>query len=1623
MQLYERADRKVQGISEPVTNPNSGESAVSFIVFPALLAEVATKLFPDSSGQDARQRLMRKGVLPLSVKIAKLLDERQSAAQQVSSPKAVVPASAPTSPMPELAPTAAAPPPASPPAQRSSPRAAATANLLSSPLPASPQGVTSVPPSPQRSVASPGAGSAVGFAVQPQPEYPPLPSSAVSGSRDDTRAPALATQDDAVAVEPIAPPPVEHPEAALLSAAAAALNTSSSSVPAATAASTSSEVPLPASARTPKSDRATAAATQVTIGANGLPRFMQPTKAIAGVGHLAGGAGIRSRSASAERDGLVDASAAADAPSSAAVGAPVVGAAPVPAATVQAFIQRQFKAEEERKTRASARALAVQSAETNGNGVPKLSEGTRKILARLQPSGGFAPPAVPPAATLAQMRIQSFQQLTTAATAIDAAAWPSVSPALPTTPTGKSAAAALGRRPAAPPAAAAGEALYRNAMNRLDRQKALIQETMAEEQKMRNGKKASGKSESLVRRRLAREVAAACVYIAAQRSSGVYQYNTSSSANADGSSDLLPWWLLGLTAGDAATVLHHLGFFSGSPLAHAAASRAVSILCAPGADPAHDALPIAQVNPNAAAVPDDGDITAAIADNCRSLAKVWRAATGGLPYGDGNVVLPAVRLLALLQSLVTGAYDVRPEVLTSASSDIGMDQPFVLIRSSPQRAGVPSSPVRGAGRDGTISVDGSPAQAPLAAVSANGMNGIVHSDVPAAFAAVLSEHTARLRALQDSIDADGNDPLSASLRAAARAEAGDHGIPMPSAATAGLAVAVHPLADDVISARTLFAGSVLAPLKQLYTNRLSYLTILTRDDGKRAIAVAASRDIVAARGSEGAGANEDGNGGGNGVADAFVRAADARGGAMAAMASEAAAGANLGHGPLLRQRGPLTSRNMTAAQRYDEEECTFAPLLCKKSLALASRRESAMMADINSNTDSPTAAATGAGGGAEGSPSVPPSSSPANGNIITIPREVLMMKYKADVEERNEALRALKEAAEMAHCTFKPDTSASQGAGSSSSGNDGGMDGIHGSGGAGFGRSRAGNSLAGVYVPNYSSLVQAAVNSVPGAHIPAHRAAETPWIAKASRLDALSMANKSRNDWLYHLASVRDTAISHAHELHLQAKESIEMDGCTFKPQTNWAKSKAFRGRVGAASAAAGASGVKKGKAIQNSKNDSNGGSGAANVVGATDYFAFPSNDEAGGRHDNEADQWAGRGNVTGIDTNRTSSIDGDGASADYDHFDEQDLNGSAVSDDSAVEVEVDVDVGTDAALLLASEPVQPHLAASRNRGGTPGRPGAAPSSSAAANGAQSALSASGALGNTNGKATVTVSHKLARGAKGLDTHLKRILKGRAEKEERKRMDAALSAGVLHKRAVVRDNTGRTVMKPFAFVTEFRALAHDGHVLAGEPSQPPSTNTSYQHQQQQMYDYSDVPAPMLPVPSSSSTAAAVSVGGDHHGASSAPVLAAPPAAQGGPSSYRPPFDPPAAGAPASVTGTGSIINDGQSSAVGGGGLGSSHLGSSHASHTQTLTFPAGEPPLMYVDVTVSAGTVERIPVWRDSDLKGLAAEFAAKHGLTRKMARRLEKMIASEAHRAGISLAASGIMHQEGMAASTVGHE
>ena len=316
----------------------------------------------------------------------------------------------------------------------------------------------------------------------------------------------------------------------------------------------------------------------------------------------------------------------------------------------------------------------------------------------------------------------------------------------------------------------------------------------------------------------------------------------------------------------------------------------------------------------------------------------------------------------------------------------------------------------------------------------------------------------------------------------------------------------------------------------------------------------------------------------------------------------------------------------------------------------------------------------------------------------------------------------------------------------------------------------------------------------------------------------------------------------------------------------------------------------------------------------------------------------------------------------------------------------------------------------------------------------------------------------MASSAKGLGGHLRRAVKARVEKEEKARLDAALAQGVLHKRAVVRDADGRTVVKPFALVTDVRAASSsaDSFVFGDGRHASPTPATAHGRAGASRGPSANGPAssrPSVPVGGLGSFAAVAhspagglrspaapyaegvgsSVGLVYPSHSSYPstaalfgrLAAAPPAlptASATGLSYSPSTTSMGFAAPTAPLGAPLAYQAPQAHVLGEGGR-APPLGSSGSAAASVLTVPpvtlptdnepaehATEPasadlvasagpsstPLMYVDVTVSADRVERIPIWTDSDLPTVAADFAAKHGLPKRMAKRLERMMETQ---------------------------
>jgi hypothetical protein len=216
-------------------------------------------------------------------------------------------------------------------------------------------------------------------------------------------------------------------------------------------------------------------------------------------------------------------------------------------------------------------------------------------------------------------------------------------------------------------------------------------------------------------------------------------------------------------------------------------------------------------------------------------------------------------------------------------------------------------------------------------------------------------------------------------------------------------------------------------------------------------------------------------------------------------------------------------------------------------------------------------------------------------------------------------------------------------------------------------------------------------------------------------------------------------------------------------------------------------------------------------------------------------------------------------------------------------------------------------------------------------------------------------------------------------------------AGVFHKRAIVRDASGKTVVRPFAFSTEFRALTDDGssfirkvplvkHTAETTPTKILSSSTP-----------TDV---LTSLPSSDAIAEAPPQTIVEPGVS----FIAPDAGRSAPADAATP----------SVLSSSTVMSASSAAAAASAAVAALRSPEQQRSqiNSNTLTYSqtAEGPPAMYVDVTVSQGSVERIPVWKSSDVRQLAADFAAKHSLSGKLAKRLERMIAAEAIRAGVVL-------------------
>ena len=749
--------------------------------------------------------------------------------------------------------------------------------------------------------------------------------------------------------------------------------------------------------------------------------------------------------------------------------------------TGDAFLSRQAAAESARAARlaAAARRVELSAAEaaaaairaatgaesvgTGGGALPSslMSNGSRRILERLA-AEGRAPHAgrvmAPTAAALART---------------SGGAAPGIDGATP-------------RRRATGSPVAIGR-LWRAAQEQAARRVALVRAADADAVAQANGRKASAHSNALVRRRISRELAAAAVAVACERA----ELDSPAPAPAAGAPSRLPWWMLPLRPRDVALVLHHTGFLSGagsSPLdaelveAAAALAQRAQRLGSGGGEPSDDGPSVAAAL--AALAPLHGPAADAIA----LFGHVWDALTVAfVPQftptdavdDDGEPLpptlsvrrgcfdpplrtVPVVRLLALLHALVTDAYDARPAALAAASAAIGLDDPdvspFIAGRRwaaaaatqehqlEQQRSVVVTSAGSidgdwegGADADaGDDDADGEGADAHAAGYASGGADApdgparrpedtpppgrrlllgspqrgvsvhggaagghaphhtsFVAGEAPAvaaaSFADVLARHRSRTESSAGSVTAahtlqQGREDNFAPTAADAKASAADIRIVFSDGdASTPLSIRAddNPLASDVCSGALVWPLDVLAALRPLYTNRLAFLGALRAADA----AVRIGRRQRPARGVE-------------------PRAAHA---ASPTSLLDAVVTLSLGR--------PQHAGSASVGASLDEE-CTFAPLLSRKSLAMAARRDAERASTIAVQRQRLQQH------GASGSGPLSARDAASTSTTSPPPREALLLAYRAERDARAASLRAAADAAELAECSFQPRTNA-----------------------------------------------------------------------------------------------------------------------------------------------------------------------------------------------------------------------------------------------------------------------------------------------------------------------------------------------------------------------------------------------------------------------------------------------------------------------------------------------------------------------------------------------------------------------------------------------------------------------
>jgi hypothetical protein len=658
------------------------------------------------------------------------------------------------------------------------------------------------------------------------------------------------------------------------------------------------------------------------------------------------------------------------------------------------------------------------------------------------------------------------------------------------------------------------------------------------------------------------------------------------------------------------------------------------------------------------------------------------AASGGM--GEANVAnddptamstrlqslqsrVTAVRLLALLQALLTGGYDVRRKTLSACGSDIGLAHPFLTLPSTLPSAAAANT---AAATEAAAALSSSPVKGGATTSPLKKDTAEATQQLPPAFASALKAHSERLRGLSSALFAGRLPPaspppapLSSSSSTAAAASSADSAV-----TTAGAGIQSHTqtlLAQEVLEGRLLWPIHVLIPLQRLYSNRLAYLGNLTRRDTRQDVGMGAAAEIVTLSRKASAASHLSAGSGGGLTNPLAIQAPAApilrqRGAPHTSLASghatpallspfTSSASNNGGGGGV---DGSFSSNPLAAVVAAtnadpntalplgpgmsisDAQECTFQPMLCKKSLAIAGRQEwekGGRRAGIGGGVDGTPhghAIALAASGKPKdpNSPLAMPSSlysannmgsgsnvmshggSSSSSSAQKVPREVALMEFAARTNARLKHARAQRIADELAECSFKPDLSKGKhilqppqqrGVSASSSGS--GASGTHTPSSSAQNNSNAGGAAGDDSLNNH---LAANLGLLPGSNANGGESGEDNATA-AGRSSVVSNNNNgglTRGELLYSLAALRTAELARARQEAMIARSAAELEGCTFAPQIHAsprarrvARSLASASGPGALSGDAGSGSTYGNRAVQRGRGEQASGAAGGN--------------------------------------------------------------------------------------------------------------------------------------------------------------------------------------------------------------------------------------------------------------------------------------------------------------------------------------------------------------------------------------------------------------------------------------------